>query len=91
MRREASLVILPSFSEGFPPIIGQAAIGIELFGDAGAPFWTAAEIAAVMAGDHAEASVATRQTWPSDYQRSAENHRAEYWDELEEHCRNGPP
>ena len=99
--REASLVILPSFSEGFP-IVGQEAITegarvawsrisahFELFGDTGASFWTAAELAAIMVGDHAEASVATRQTWLCDYQRSVEKFRAEYWDELEGIIQNG--
>jgi glycosyltransferase involved in cell wall biosynthesis len=99
--REASLVILPSFSEGLP-IVGQEAIAegarvawsrisahVELFGDAGAPFWTAAELAAVMVGDHNEASVATRQTWLCEYQRSVEKLRAEFWDELEGIIHNG--
>jgi glycosyltransferase involved in cell wall biosynthesis len=93
--REASLVILPSFSEGFP-IVGQEAIAegarvawsrigahVELFGDVGAPFWTAAELAVVMVGDHAEASVAARQPWLCGYQREVKTLRADYWDELE--------
>jgi glycosyltransferase involved in cell wall biosynthesis len=101
--REASLVILPSFSEGFP-IVGQEAIAegarvawsrisahVELFGDAGAPFWTAAELAAIMVGDHATASVASRQAWLCDYHRSVEKLRAEYWDELERIIQNGRP
>ena len=99
--REASLVILPSFSEGFP-IVGQEAIAegarvawsrisahVELFGATGAPFWTSTELAAVLVGDHGEASVATRQSWLRDYQRSVEKLRAEYWDELEGIIHNG--
>jgi hypothetical protein len=97
------VVILPSLSERFA-IVGQEAIAggarvarsrigarVELFGDAGAPFWTAVELSAIIAGDDAEASVATCQSWLRDYQRNVEKLKAEYWEKLEEHCRNGPP
>ena len=102
--REASLVILPSFCEGFP-IARQEATAegaqvawsqtsghVEFFGDAGARFWIAADLAAVMVGsDHAELSVANRQTWPRDYQRSVERRTTEHWDELEGIIRSGRP
>lgn len=101
--REASLVILPSFSEGFP-IVGQEAIAegarvawsriaahAELFGDTGASFWNAAELAAIMAGDHANASVASRQTWLCNYQCRVERLRAGYWDHLVGQICNGQP
>jgi len=93
--REASLVVLPSFSEGFPTVgleaIAEGArvawswIGghVELFGDTGTPFWTATELAAIMAGDHAQASVASRRSWLAEHRRRAEQIRSEYWNELE--------
>jgi glycosyltransferase involved in cell wall biosynthesis len=99
--REASLVVLPSFSEGLP-VVGLEAISegacvawsrigghVELFGDAGAPFWTAAELATIIAADHQEASLACRQSWLAEYRRSAERIRSEYWTELEANFRSG--
>ena len=99
--RDASLVILPSSREGLP-IVGLEAIAegarvawswisghAEIFGDAGAPFWTASELATIMVGDHAEASVAPRQSWLAEYHRKAEQIRSEYWDELEAIFHNG--
>jgi glycosyltransferase involved in cell wall biosynthesis len=93
--RDASLVVLPSFSEGLP-IVGLEAIEagarvawswigghVELFGDAGAPFWTAKELAEILASDHTKASVASRQSWLAEYHRKAERIRSEYWSELE--------
>ncbi|WP_099025097.1 glycosyltransferase [Mycolicibacterium palauense] len=92
--RDASLVVLPSYSEGFP-IVGQEAIAegarvawsrigahTELFGETGAPFWTATDLAKILAGDHAKASVADRQLWLSRYARDVEKIRASYWNEL---------
>lgn len=99
--REASLVVLPSFSEGLP-VIGLEAIAeeacvawsrigghVELFGEAGAPFWTAAELATIMAGDHTEASLAPRHSWLAEHRRRAEQIRSEYWNELEAIFRSG--
>lgn len=101
--RHASLVILPSFSEG-RPIVGQEAIAegarvawsrigahAELFGETGAPFWNAAELAAIMVGNHREASVAARRPWLIEEQRRTEKLRSAYWDELRELLRDGPP
>jgi len=94
--RDASLVVLPSFSESGLPIVGLEAIAegarvawswiaghVELFGDVGAPFSTASELATILVGDHTEASVACRQSWLAEHHRRAQQIRSEYWNELE--------
>lgn len=94
LMRHAGLVVLPSYSEGLP-IVGQEAISVganvawstiaphaELFADAGAPFWSAEELAAVISGDRAAASVARRRGWLSQQQQLARHVRADFWRSL---------
>lgn len=88
---EAGLVVLPSYTEGLP-IVGQEAIAVganvawsaipphfELFGNAGTSFWTAAELAAVLASDPHTASTSGRRSWLLDQQEAARSVRADFW------------
>ncbi|MBD8608527.1 glycosyltransferase family 4 protein [Aeromicrobium sp. CFBP 8757] len=89
--RNAELVILPSFSEGFP-IVGQEAVAVganvlwsaipahqELFGDTGRSFWTAHELAVLMTRPPLESSVVARQAWLRKFQDDARTRRAAFW------------
>lgn len=92
--RDASLVILPSFSEGMP-IVAQQAIDVganvawsripphfELFGEAGKSFWTSEELAAVMSGNHSEADVSRRQVWMVGERARIRDERSKFWNDI---------
>lgn len=91
----ASLIVLPSYSEGFP-IIGletlQAGANVawsriaphhEMFGESGAPFWTAEELAEILCKPHEVASVVGRRPWLEKYSAETLQKRADFWLELE--------
>jgi glycosyltransferase involved in cell wall biosynthesis len=92
--RRASLVVLPSFSEGMP-IVGQQTIlwgcrvawsripaHAELFGESGASFWTASELAGILSAEHELYNVSGRRDCLISQAAAGAERRATFWQQL---------
>lgn len=89
--RASRLVILPSYSEGMP-IVGQEAISagarvawsaipphFELFGNYGAPFWDATELAELLMRPEDVARPSDRQVWLTKFQSDNVSRSTRFW------------